>query len=340
MRNIVLFAGSSHPTLAASVASTLGIPLGRVKLSKFSNRETNVEIGESVRDVDTYILSSGCGDVNDHLMELLIMIAACRTASARKITVVIPCFPYSRQPEIPYYKRNGAPLSRLPAEALAKYTDLVESSSASASPEKPLRNANLHHLSISGFATPLRQESSISENPFAEGFDSVMDSVDSPTKAAQNALRLRTSSTASMDAKRRISTISMSQPHVQVTALQPQHPTTMPIPVTNASTSTTGYKHWTARSGTLIANMIMAAGLFIFFGKSDLKKGADHIITMDLHDPQFQGLFDIPVDNLLSKPLLVKWIREKVPDYQHAVIVSPDAGGAKRYFFDCILTFH
>ena len=51
---------------------------------------------------------------------------------------------------------------------------------------------------------------------------------------------------------------------------------------------------------------------------------------MDLHDPQFQGLFDIPVDNLYSKPLLVKWIREKVPDYKSAVIVSPDAGGAKR----------
>lgn len=51
---------------------------------------------------------------------------------------------------------------------------------------------------------------------------------------------------------------------------------------------------------------------------------------MDLHDPQFQGLFDIPVDNLLSKPLLVKWIKEKVSNYTSAVIVSPDAGGAKR----------
>ena len=51
---------------------------------------------------------------------------------------------------------------------------------------------------------------------------------------------------------------------------------------------------------------------------------------MDLHDPQFQGLFDIPVDNLFSRPLLVKWIKEKVPNYSSAVIVSPDAGGAKR----------
>jgi ribose-phosphate pyrophosphokinase len=51
---------------------------------------------------------------------------------------------------------------------------------------------------------------------------------------------------------------------------------------------------------------------------------------MDLHDPQFQGLFDIPVDNLFSKPLIEKWIKEKVFNYKSAVIVSPDAGGAKR----------
>jgi len=74
MRNIVLFSGSAHPTLSQSVADTLGIPLGRVKLSKFSNKETNVEIGESVRGIDTYILSSGCGEINDNFMELLIMV--------------------------------------------------------------------------------------------------------------------------------------------------------------------------------------------------------------------------------------------------------------------------
>lgn len=74
MRNIVLFGGSAHPTLSQSIAETLGIHLGRVKLSKFSNKETNVEIGESVRGVDTYIISSGCGEVNDNFMELLIMV--------------------------------------------------------------------------------------------------------------------------------------------------------------------------------------------------------------------------------------------------------------------------
>jgi ribose-phosphate pyrophosphokinase len=83
MRNILLFSGSSHPVLAASIAARLGLSLGRVKLSKFSNQETNVEIKESVRDCDVYIISSGCGSVNDNFIELLIMIAACRTASAR-----------------------------------------------------------------------------------------------------------------------------------------------------------------------------------------------------------------------------------------------------------------
>ncbi len=59
--------------------------------------------------------------------------------------------------------------------------------------------------------------------------------------------------------------------------------------------------------------------------------GTDAIITMDLHDPQFQGFFDIPVDNLRASPLMVKYIREMIPDYQQALIVSPDAGGAKKY---------
>jgi phosphoribosylpyrophosphate synthetase len=60
--------------------------------------------------------------------------------------------------------------------------------------------------------------------------------------------------------------------------------------------------------------------------------GADHIITMDLHDAQFQGFFDIPVDNLHFQPLILKYIREKIPDYQNAVIVSPD-GNAVVYSF-------
>ena len=74
----------------------LNVPLVPVTVRKFSNGETNVKIAESVRDEDVFILQSGCNDVNDHFMELLILISACKTASARRITAVIPCFPYAR----------------------------------------------------------------------------------------------------------------------------------------------------------------------------------------------------------------------------------------------------
>lgn len=75
----------------------LGIPLTPTVVRKFSNGEINVKITESVRDADVFIIQSGCGDVNDMLMELLIIISACKTASARRITAVIPCYPYARQ---------------------------------------------------------------------------------------------------------------------------------------------------------------------------------------------------------------------------------------------------
>lgn len=59
--------------------------------------------------------------------------------------------------------------------------------------------------------------------------------------------------------------------------------------------------------------------------------GADHIITMDLHASQIQGFFDIPVDNLFAEPAVLKWIKENIPEWRNSIIVSPDAGGAKRY---------
>src|SRR5271156_3598790 len=109
VRNIVVIGGSSHPTLTEYICEILGIPPGNTLLSKFSVGETRVEINESVRGKDVYILQSGGGKVNDHLMELLIAISACKTASARKVTAVLPLFPYSRQSDIPYDK-TGAPL--------------------------------------------------------------------------------------------------------------------------------------------------------------------------------------------------------------------------------------
>jgi phosphoribosylpyrophosphate synthetase len=70
-------------------------PLSEVELLSFLYY--SVEIGESVRGEDVYIVQSGSGEVNDNLMELLIMINACKIASASRVTAVIPCFPYARQ---------------------------------------------------------------------------------------------------------------------------------------------------------------------------------------------------------------------------------------------------
>ncbi|KAK6626861.1 Ribose-phosphate pyrophosphokinase 1 [Polyplax serrata] len=97
MPNIKIFSGSSHPDLAQRIVDRLGIDLGKVVTKKFSNLETCVEIGESVRGEDVYIIQSGSGEINDNLMEMLIMINACKIASASRVTAVIPCFPYARQ---------------------------------------------------------------------------------------------------------------------------------------------------------------------------------------------------------------------------------------------------
>ncbi|KNE70338.1 ribose-phosphate diphosphokinase [Allomyces macrogynus ATCC 38327] len=95
--SIKIFSGNAHPDLAYLIARRLGLDLGKVVVSKYSNQETSVTIGESVRDEDVFLVQSGCGEINDNLMELLIMINACKTASARRITAVMPCFPYARQ---------------------------------------------------------------------------------------------------------------------------------------------------------------------------------------------------------------------------------------------------
>uniref|UniRef100_A0A8C0YZR5 ribose-phosphate diphosphokinase n=1 Tax=Canis lupus familiaris TaxID=9615 RepID=A0A8C0YZR5_CANLF len=176
MPNVVLFSGSSHQDLSQRVADQLGLELGKVVTKKFSNQETSVEISESVRGEDVYIIQSGCGEINDNLMELLVMINACKIASSSRVTAIILCFPYARQDK----DKSRAPIS-----------------------------------------------------------------------------------------------------------------------------------------AKLVANMLWVAG-------------ADHIITMDLHASQIQGFFDTPVENLYAEPAVLQWIRENVAEWRNCIIVSPDAGGAKR----------
>ncbi|EPE30566.1 PRTase-like protein [Glarea lozoyensis ATCC 20868] len=107
--SIKLLTGNSHPQLAKQVADRLGINLAKTMSLNYSNQETSVTVGESVRDEDVFILQSTApGDINDGLMELLIMINACKTASARRITAVIPNFPYARQDK---KDKSRAPIS-------------------------------------------------------------------------------------------------------------------------------------------------------------------------------------------------------------------------------------
>ena len=92
-----LFAGNSHPRLAEEIASVMGKPLGKATVTKFSDGEISVNLWESVRGVDVYIIQSTCAPVNDNLMELLIMIDAMKRASAGRINAVIPYYGYARQ---------------------------------------------------------------------------------------------------------------------------------------------------------------------------------------------------------------------------------------------------
>lgn len=92
-----------------TLRARLGIELTKIIVLQYSNQETSVTIGESVRDEDVFVLQSTApGNVNDGLMELLIMINACKTASARRITAVIPNFPYARQDK---KDKSRAPIS-------------------------------------------------------------------------------------------------------------------------------------------------------------------------------------------------------------------------------------
>ena len=95
--NYKVFTGNSHPELAEEIASIMGKPLGKATVNKFSDGEISVNLWETVRGTDCYIVQSTCDPVNDNLMELLIMIDAMKRASAGRINAVIPYYGYARQ---------------------------------------------------------------------------------------------------------------------------------------------------------------------------------------------------------------------------------------------------
>jgi ribose-phosphate pyrophosphokinase len=96
-KRLMVFSGRSHSELAASIAEKLGVELGDVQLSTFPNDETYCRYLESIRGADVFIVQTGAPPVDKNLMELVLMIQAAKLASAKRITAVIPWFPYSRQ---------------------------------------------------------------------------------------------------------------------------------------------------------------------------------------------------------------------------------------------------
>ena len=93
----MVFSGRSHPELAERIAEHLGVDLGEIELKTFPNDETYCRYCESIRGADVFLVQTGSPPVDQHLMELLLMIQAAKLASAKRITAVIPWFPYSRQ---------------------------------------------------------------------------------------------------------------------------------------------------------------------------------------------------------------------------------------------------
>jgi ribose-phosphate pyrophosphokinase len=117
MRHAQIFSGSSHPALVEGICDRLGQKAGLAELKKFANGETSVQIQTSIRDQAVFIVQSGSENVNDSVMELLIMISACKGGSAKTITAVMPYFPYSRQSKKKQHR--GAITARMVANLLS-----------------------------------------------------------------------------------------------------------------------------------------------------------------------------------------------------------------------------
>lgn len=95
--NLKIFSGSSHPQLAKEIADFLGIPLGQARLRRFPDSEVSFQIDENIRGADVFIVQPTSNPVDQHLMEMLIMVDAFRRSSAARITAVIPYYGYARQ---------------------------------------------------------------------------------------------------------------------------------------------------------------------------------------------------------------------------------------------------
>ena len=96
-KRLMVFSGRSHPDLAQNIAEKIGVELGGIDLGTFANDETYCRYDESIRGADVFLVQTGCAPVDKNLMELLVMIQGAKLASAKRITAVVPLYPYARQ---------------------------------------------------------------------------------------------------------------------------------------------------------------------------------------------------------------------------------------------------
>jgi ribose-phosphate pyrophosphokinase len=132
-----LFSGSAHPELAREIAQYLGLPMGQCRLRRFPDTEVSFQIDENIRGTDVFIVQPTCAPVDEHIMEMLIMIDAFRRSSAARITAVIPYYGYARQ------DRKDKPRVPISAKLVANIL--------SASGVDRVLTMDLHKAQIQGF---------------------------------------------------------------------------------------------------------------------------------------------------------------------------------------------
>lgn len=241
VRNIIILGGNTHPELIDSVCNNLGLnPCERV-LTKFSVGESRCEIKDSVRGKDVFIIQTASGSVNDGFMDLCIMISACKTGSAKRVTAVMPLFPYSRQPDVPY-KKAGAPLSKSASEP-SKNGYTFESVPATPAPGVP-RTAGLTN-GIDGVASKLAKSKLNEERGNGTNGGDYFKNGNGDSKVNGHGRNHD-----SISSQVRFTTHDYEN-QSQVNGFQ----------------SKPGYKQWVAQAGTLVADLLACAG-------------ADHVVCI------------------------------------------------------------
>src|SRR5436190_23769977 len=134
---IQVFGGNGNPELVRALCAYLGLPIGRVDIHRFSNENLFIQIQENVREADVFVVQPFCSPVHENIMELLIMMDALRSASARRITAVIPYYSYARS------DKKDAPRISITGRLMA---DLVATAGANR-----VLTMNLHKPQVQGF---------------------------------------------------------------------------------------------------------------------------------------------------------------------------------------------